>query len=316
MVVPYVDAHCHVTTSMKADHNEFSTLPETPSVQCVMSNNSYDWQRVKTLPRQDTNTKIGFGVHPWYSHLYYLGEKDNKPAKEPHYNSVLQGPNAEELGHIISRLPEPINLHEYIRTEFSATNCDCIGEIGLDKLFRLPENGFYQGDDRAPLSRVKVSMNHQAQVFTEMCNLAAANSLPVSIHCVKSPNLVFELSKQHLLPHPGVNLCLHSFTGSVETLTDSWLKTFPKERFFLSLSSYINFKNDDTAAKLLQTLPKHCILTETDFTWDTADAKHIIHELDLILSRVATQHNLKSSDEAKKLVCDNFQRFMPKSFRL
>ncbi|SCU83443.1 LAFA_0D03642g1_1 [Lachancea sp. 'fantastica'] len=315
-MVPYVDAHCHVTTSIKQGHTGSLRSPEAPSVRCVMSNNSYDWQRVKSLTHQDSNTKIGFGVHPWYCHLYYVGEKDCKLTKETHYKSVLQGSNTEEVDQIISRLPEPINLQEHIQAEFEATRCACIGEIGLDKLFRLPENGFFQGDERAPLSRVKVSMDHQTRVFIEMCKLAAKHSLAVSIHCVKSPSLMFELCKKHLLTHSDVNLCLHSFTGSLETLTGSWLKTFPSERLFLSFSSYINLKNDDSAAKLVKALPRECILTETDFTWDTADPASIIRELDLILSHIAHQHDLQSLQEAKELVYSNFQRFISQNLSI
>ncbi|SCU89078.1 LAME_0E02146g1_1 [Lachancea meyersii CBS 8951] len=305
----YVDAHCHVTTSTKTNANPIS-LSDLPVVRCVMSNNSYDWQKIKNLKDSDPRTKVGFGVHPWYSHLYYIADQGHPPSKDAHYRSVLQCSDTSELEQIICRLPEPVSLSDYIHTEFEIASCDCIGEIGLDKLFRLPENGFYQGDDHAPLSRVKVSVEHQAQIFIQMCRLATIHSLPVSIHSVKCPSLVFDLCQEHLLPHSNVNVCLHSFTGSLETLTGVWLKKFPHERLFLSLSSYINFKNLDSAAKLVQALPPHCILAETDFTWDTADDDTIIRELDFVLSQIALHQKLQSKQEAKELIYTNYQRFI------
>ncbi|SCU97363.1 LADA_0H05886g1_1 [Lachancea dasiensis] len=306
-MTPYVDSHCHVTTSIEP---KSIRLPNVPFQCCIMSNNGYDWWKLVNSPVADANTKLGFGVHPWYSHLYYLSEDGTSPSKEAHYRSILQGPREAELNRIILRLPEPKNLVSYIDANFSTTSCDCIGEIGLDKLFRLPENGFYQGDDTAPLSRVKVKMDHQVKVFVQMCQLAVKHSLPVSLHCVKAPNQMFELCQTHLLPHKGINICLHSYTGSVETLTGAWLKNFPRERLFLSISSYVNFKNLESASKLLQALPLECILTETDFTWDTSSENDIQEALDFVLSRITHEHDLPSVERAKEIVYANFRRFV------
>ncbi|SCV01796.1 LANO_0F13586g1_1 [Lachancea nothofagi CBS 11611] len=305
----YVDAHCHVSTKTTSKGGPME-LPSLPVQRCLMSNNGYDWGRIKELKFSNSGNKVGFGIHPWYSHMYYIDDQTNRLSKETHYKSVLHSSNVYDLNRVIEQLPEPVSLTRYIAEEFDRSTCDCIGEIGLDKLFRLPENGFYQGDKSAPLGRVKVKIEHQVKVFEQMCQLAVAHSLPVSVHCVKCPSLMYELCMKLLSPHREINVCLHSFTGSLETLAGMWLKNFPNERLFFSLSRYINFKNHESASKLLQVLPLECILTETDFTWDTVSGELILRELDFLLSQIAHNYAMDSPEQAKQMVFKNFQRFI------
>ncbi|CUS21450.1 LAQU0S03e02872g1_1 [Lachancea quebecensis] len=304
----YVDAHCHVTTSLER-RNVTPKIPEAAIERCFMSNNTFDWHQIKLMKSSNNMdlSSIGFGVHPWYSHLYYTGEA---PATtQSHYLQVLQGGTADELEQIIAQLPPPINLSEYIANEFDPVRVCCVGEIGLDKLFRLPKNGFYQGDQHAPLGRVRVRMEHQVQIFKALCALAVRHSLPVSIHCVKCPSLMYDLCKEHLLPHAAVKICLHSFTGSLETLESFWLAKFPHERLFVSVSRYINFKNTEPGIQLLQKLPLKCVLTETDFTWDTTESDQLLQELEFLVRQIARAHELDSFEVAKGAIYQNFQRF-------
>lgn len=304
----YVDAHCHVTTSVERQ-NVALKVPEVAIERCFMSNNTFDWHQVKCLGSSDQKglSSIGFGVHPWYSHLYYTGEV---PATaQGHYQQVLQGGSAEELEQVIAQLPPPTGLSEYIANEFDPARVCCVGEIGLDKLFRLPGNGFYQGDQRAPLGRVRVRIEHQVQIFKKLCALAVKHSLPVSVHCVKCPSLMYDLCKEHLLPHAGVKICLHSFTGSLETLESFWLARFPHERLFVSVSRYINFKAVESGLQLLQKLPLKCVLTETDFTWDTTEPDRLLQELEFLVQQVAEAYQLDSPEVAKGAIYQNFQRF-------
>ena len=304
-----VDAHCHITTSTEEGKIEFE-IPDVPVTRCFMSNNEYDWTRVKAVVNSDQSDRslAAFGIHPWYSHLFFMGPEAF--TGKDHYRNVLHGGDEEEIERIIAQLPEPINLESYIQREFDPKFVACVGEIGLDKVFRLPGNGFYQGDRPSPLGRVRVKMEHQVKIFTAMCDLAVQHELPVSIHCVKCPSLMFDVCKAHLLPHPKVKICLHSFTGSLETLESFWLPTFACDRFFLSISRYFNFKSSEAGLQLLKRVPLQCILTETDFTWDNTSKEQLLQDLSFLVQQVANVHGLDSADAAQDAVYHNFQRFI------
>lgn len=55
---------------------------------------------------------MGFGVHPWYSHLFYVGSRRDKVS---HYQDVLEYKNEEQFDSLVQVLPEPLDLEEYIK---------------------------------------------------------------------------------------------------------------------------------------------------------------------------------------------------------
>ncbi|WBF15092.1 hypothetical protein N7582_004563 [Saccharomyces uvarum] len=308
-----VDAHCHVSTD-----------PESPcggddggfqgTVRCVMSSNPYDWSNLKKMASNGKRKDyicVGFGVHPWYSHLFYVGEQRDKLS---HYQGVLEYKDAEQFTRLVQVLPEPLDLEEYIAREFDDTLVGVIGEIGLDKLFRLPANGFYTQGEKARLTTVKVKLSHQEAVFRRFCQLARDTRRPVSIHDVKCHGKLNDICNEELLPCSSVKICLHSYTGSKETLLGQWLKTFSPDRVFVSLSKWINFKNPEEGNGLVRSLPPTCILTETDFPIDNPDPVYqadLAKQLQYLNAQIAQAWDEgHDASHATSHVYDNFQRFI------
>ncbi|CDO94691.1 unnamed protein product [Kluyveromyces dobzhanskii CBS 2104] len=308
----FVDAHCHVSTvvdtvgSDEVRNGMGTLLVETDVRRCVMSTNAYDWEILGSLAGLDGAGSGCFaaslGVHPWYCHLYSF---DRAVGKEEHYRSVLKSKDDAELVEVIRQLPDPIDLLGYMSEE-QVSRVACIGEIGLDKVFRLPKNGFLNSVG-ASLGNVRVEFKHQVRVFEAMLDVAKRHDLPVSIHSVKCQGTLFDICKEILL-NSKVNVCLHSFTGTHDSLR-LWLTTFPHERLFFSVSAWINLKDIDAGVETLKHLPLECILTETDCTVDRIPLQEQRQMIGSVLDAIATAHGI-SKNTAEETVLQNFHRFL------
>ncbi|AMD22402.1 HGR063Wp [Eremothecium sinecaudum] len=302
-----VDSHCHFTT-VKQHRREVNNVKSDVIRRCIMSCNIYDWSAVR-----GEGDIIAFGVHPWYSHLFYIGLE--KHSKDEHYRKVLKySKDSDEVKELIKALPDPISLEEHIQGAKSDKfdQVKCIGEIGIDRLFRLPEDGFFNdlGDAtaRPRLTRVTVKVEHQVAVFRRMCQLAVETGLAVSIHAVKCQELLFNVCRDELGPYSSVTICLHSYMGSVEFVRNFWLRNFPYSRLFLSISFAINLQNKSSALELIKSVPLQCLLSETDLTIDTVPIEIQIVHLEKVLGIIQEAHSLKSLQDAKCLVYNNFCR--------
>ena len=322
--VPLVDAHCHIITDRRnkipAD-NDF--INNNNITRGIMSNNLYDWERLQkysTKSNINSMTKqfIGFGIHPWYSHLFTFDPIDrNDPMfKINHYKNVITYKDTELsiLENLVeSILPDPIYIEDYINT-LNFSKIDIIGEIGLDKSFTIPSNGFYQTsrDEDVTRTKLKVSMDHQLKIFERMLQLASTHNINVSLHDVNCHLKLFDLCKSILLQKDSnVNICLHSYTGSIEFLTTQWMKTFSEERIFLSVSEYINFKNNSPNLDFKQ-IPSSCILTETDYVIDYPENKNslIQESLTNTLTHLTSTLELDNITDTTQLIYNNFNKFM------
>ncbi|KAI5968944.1 scn1 [Candida theae] len=131
-----------------------------------------------------------FGVHPWFSHIFYTG---SKPNKQDHYRRVLKPEPSDEL---IEMLPEPMSMDKHTdRMREMIKKHDVkvygIGEIGLDKLFRVPKSGWLGNPDHVTaeqdkLTRSRVRIEHQMDIFRYQLRLAESLGKQVSVHCVKA----------------------------------------------------------------------------------------------------------------------------------
>lgn len=294
-MVPFVDAHCHVSGRGEVEGSDGTR-------RCVMSNFAGDWGHLKRVD----GVERCFGVHPWYSHLYCVRKSDRRS----HYETVLEWRDPGEFEQLLAQLPEPVELDEYIGREFDESQVTGVGEIGLDKLFRLPENGFYVQGSGARLTRVKVRMSHQIEIFQRMCQLACQHKKPVSLHVVKCHGVLFDLCVRELLPTKEVKVCLHSYTGSLQTLSDSWLRRFPESRIFVSISQYINFRTDEAGAELVKALPKGCLLTETDYPIDVEPAEQLKAQLQQVCEKMCQACDLDGLEDCKALIFANYLRFI------
>lgn len=290
-----VDAHCHLSYDCSATDEQL----RSDHVRCVMCSNDKDWQAMKKINVE--GIKRSFGIHPWYCHLFKLEHID----KRAHYERVLDWKDEDEFNAMIEVLPDPMHLETYIAQEYDSELVSVIGEIGLDKLFRLPKNtGFYLGGS-GPMSRIRVKMSHQIDVFKRFCQLARQYDKPVSIHGVKCHGLLYDICREELMPY-NVKICLHSVTASVESI-ETWIKQYGKSVFF-SLSKWINFKDSNEAKKLVKMLPLQCILTETDFPIDKFDDVELADQLRYICDQIDSA--LDRTVDVYELVYNNFCRFV------
>lgn len=218
------DAHCHPTDIM-ASIKEIANM--NARVLTVMSTRSQDQEMVEDTarrypindpgpdfsPRTSSSVVPAFGWHPWFSHqLYDDRQTDAHPIAVEHYNSVLvPAPNDPEF---LGTLPAPHSLRRFLRDterrlkEFPHA---LVGEVGLDRSFRLPEApGAVTGDtsnktggsseeytpgsrEGRPLTPYRVNMEHQKTILKAQLELAARYERPVSVHSVQAHGVVFEV---------------------------------------------------------------------------------------------------------------------------
>lgn len=310
------DAHCHVSVAcLGIDEAELGQelAAGNPGElggfleMALMSTNQFDWTIVRDAGHKYGGVIGGFGIHPWYSHMFVVGGIVTD--KRQHYSDVFGEP-VEDV--VLANLPEPISLDKHFE---ALQQCleklprAIVGEIGLDKVFRIPKSG-YLGNllcSEMGLSPYKVTMAHQIKVFEKQILVALELGLPVSIHCVKCHGTLYQAVKSMLLKlstSPGFRLCLHSYTGSVDQAM-LWLKLLPEVYF--SFSRVINGadipKKKSQFAELISKLPDRCILIETDKALDIyyQDRTSSGHRKDLlaiqnIIAEIKQWPELKASD--------------------
>lgn len=153
-----------------------------------------------------------FGWHPWFSHQIFDDTTLSGPAdqdirsetfKTTHYKSVLE-PSPDD-DHFLQSLPDPRPLSEYLvqtRERLEQFPFALVGEIGLDRAFRLPDHRQVneKGDpdltpgtrDGKRLTPHRVNMNHQRRILKAQLNLAGEFQRAVSVHGVAAHGILFE----------------------------------------------------------------------------------------------------------------------------
>ncbi|PGH18317.1 hypothetical protein AJ80_04495 [Polytolypa hystricis UAMH7299] len=219
------DAHCHPTDTM-------SSIPAISSMKArtltVMSTRREDQALVDAVARDDkTSARVipSFGWHPWYAHQIFDDTDSNCSraggmgtiSKEAHYTSVLTPPptltdNNDDTA-LLNGLPTPLPLSLFIRetrARLTSYPSALVGEIGLDRSFRIPNPHPLEGENevarRDPppsltlgsregraLSAYKVNMAHQKAVFKAQLQLAGEMGRAVSVHSVQAHGAVFEV---------------------------------------------------------------------------------------------------------------------------
>ncbi|KAK2807850.1 hypothetical protein FQN50_005239 [Emmonsiellopsis sp. PD_5] len=160
-----------------------------------------------------------FGWHPWFSHQIIddiESEKHNGAtlSKEEHYKSVLSPTVKDEK--LLHHLPEPFPLSKLIsdtKARLEQYPHALVGEIGLDRAFRIPNAWFpHEIENRdvsltpgsregRSLSPYRVMLPHQKAILRAQLQLAGEMQRPVSIHSVQAHGAIFEVLQELWVGH-------------------------------------------------------------------------------------------------------------------
>lgn len=269
------DSHCHISCQPKSeDAQRLINSLEGMAFQKynIMSTNPWDLDFLLSLKGMDhQNLVIPYlGIHPWYSHLFSF----TTITKEEHYTAVLSEVTLE----LLEVLPEPVLVDKHLQKieKFASSLKESgqllgIGEIGLDKLFRVPNSGYFGSNHRQEpkLTKSKVRIEHQMAIFKVQLELAERIRVPVSLHCVKAHGPLYDVIRDHSKQCP--HLILHSYSGSLHQ-AQRWIKDFKKQnrKLSFSFSKFVNGKPEKIGDfnALLDALDDLQILVETDYPLD------------------------------------------------
>ncbi|KAI0516730.1 hypothetical protein F5B22DRAFT_178172 [Xylaria bambusicola] len=222
------DAHCHPTdtmssigsiTSMKARAlTAMATRAQDQDLvyEVASSHGVHDGKTLSAEPLAPTDQNRivpSFGWHPWFSYQLYDDTVpnptyDGTPAgKTAHYDQVLAPKPSSKDDSFSSGLGEPRPLSEYLeetRKRLEKFPLALVGEIGIDKAFRLPttwtsaeeakrEEGLTPGGrEGRRLSPYRVQLTHQAAILRAQLELAGRMDRPVSVHGVQAHGVLYD----------------------------------------------------------------------------------------------------------------------------
>jgi len=224
------DAHCHPTdtpasmskiSNMKARALTLMSTREEDQDLVADSSIKYgvkDPAGLKSLQKNDTQRIVpAFGWHPWFSYLLYDDTTANPSydgtleGKRAHYDAVLQPRPTSKDPAFSDGLPNPRPLSGLLketRTRLLEHPYALIGEVGVDKAFRVPEN--WTADNEAKrnqtltpgtrdgrlLSPHRVAMAHQMALLVAQLRLAGELGRAVSCHGVQAHGALYEALAQ------------------------------------------------------------------------------------------------------------------------
>lgn len=140
----------------------------------------------------------------------------------------------EEHERIFSRLlhmlPEPTPLSEVVddvRANLTMSPNAMVGEVGLDRIFRVPFDYFAEQRELTPFT---IPFEHQVAVLETQFDLAVELKRNVSVHSVKAQqatlDLLKKLAKRHEERWYRISVDMHSCGFSPETWRDTEVYTY------------------------------------------------------------------------------------------
>lgn len=160
------------------------------------------------------------GLHPWFIHSISLGDDTDTPLPtiEEHYHRIFPSPNDisaphPSLGALLPTLPIPRRLSDFVATleeNLKAHPTALVGEIGLDKAFRLPNPPELASANKT--SDLQTPIDHQLAVVEAQIEVAIRLQRHVSFHSVRAPqDTVRLLDKMSVKPGwERIHIDLHS----------------------------------------------------------------------------------------------------------
>lgn len=229
------DAHCHPTDTMSS----METIQEMKTrVLTVMATRGEDQELVMSAADKhsvkSTNSEKWsqeecmvpcFGWHPWFSHQMYIEDGDGNStnqatltgdAKVKHYQGVLlphRDDPSEEDRQIFLSLPDPTLFSAFLaqtRQHLERYPYALVGEIGLDRSFRIPESWIDNPDlwarrdhkltpggrEGRRLTPFRCSPQHQKNICQMQLRLAGEMGRGVSVHGVQAHGAVLEMLQE------------------------------------------------------------------------------------------------------------------------
>ncbi|KAI1341574.1 hypothetical protein F5Y15DRAFT_360894 [Xylariaceae sp. FL0016] len=220
------DAHCHPTGTMSSMS---SISGMRARILTVMSTRLQDQDLVAEAasdqgvnePQTPLHSALqdqarivpSFGWHPWFSYQLYDDLAPNptydgtKAGKVAHYDEVLApSPSTKDVA-FAEGLPDPRPLSKFIeetKARLERYPLSLVGEIGLDKAFRLPQNWTAShetqrdqgltpgGREGRNLSPFRVRITHQATILHAQLKLAGKMDRAVSVHGVQVHGILYD----------------------------------------------------------------------------------------------------------------------------
>ena len=127
------------------------------------------------------------GYHPWFS---YAIATQPFASKRSHYQSLLLGTSEspdllEAFEKLFPHLPEPRQLDDVVqelRDNLRSFPEAMLGEVGLDRSFRIPIDYFSSPRELTPFT---IPLEHQLSILEAQLDLATDLGRNVSLHSVK-----------------------------------------------------------------------------------------------------------------------------------
>ncbi|KAF8324066.1 TatD DNase family Scn1 [Clavulina sp. PMI_390] len=289
------DVHCHPTDSEITDEE----MNKLPLRVVAMSSRVSDQPLVADMASKWPDKVVPcFGYHPWFTHAISL--EDPAPSKTEHYASLFL-PNTSsqdamanaDFTRLLPSLVDPVPLSQIIssiREHFEKFPKAMLGEVGLDRAFRIPFTPFGSNRDsdadpepHPRLSPFHVPIEHQLAILEAQIDLAVECRRNVSMHSVKaqaaSVDMLKKLEKKYGKEKwCSISLDFHSCGLSAEMWGDIQ-KAHPN--IFLSLSTAINLRSSGHVA-LINTASPERILVESDYPTITACAPRTWNMLEVV----------------------------------
>ncbi|KAL8693750.1 MAG: hypothetical protein Q9218_001495 [Villophora microphyllina] len=223
------DAHCHPTDTV-ASQGQIRNMKARALT--IMATRSQDQDIVRQFADRHLDERLvvgqlqgpgngespcqvipSFGWHPWFSHQIFDDldpsySKMEEPDTSSHYKAVLLPCPDDEF---IRSLPEPRPLSDLLsqlRQYLQKFHYALVGEIGIDRSFRLPmhwESGSEAARDESltpgsregrRLTQHRVHIEHQRAILKAQLNLAGELERPVSVHGVAAHGILFETLRE------------------------------------------------------------------------------------------------------------------------